>query len=133
MSVLDKFETPGYREWDSVELRRNLLNNSLAPEGDGLWVDEPDEVWVMVTPLGLFVGWNDSYVRLPDPPVKRFGDVRHISRGDESELTAAIEEVRKLRLAALIQCRHCGEMTPPGWISDRCCVNCRGDAHETGP
>jgi len=111
-----------------------MLANSLMPEGDGLWVDEADEISVMVSPLGLFVGWNDSFARLPGPAVRRFGDVRHVPRGQESELLAeTIAEVGRRRRAALIQCRHCGEMTPPGLISDRCCVGCQSDVHGIRP
>jgi len=128
MSVLDRFETPGYREWDSVELRQLLVENSLRAKGDGLWVDREDEIRVLVSPFGLFVGWNDSYAKLAGPIVMRFGDVRHLPRGEEHELPEAIEEARKRRLASLIQCKHCGEMTPPGWINDRCCVSCLSEA-----
>ncbi len=126
---MDRFETPGYGEWDSVELRLKLLECSLTPEGDGLWVDKADEIWVQVTPIGVFVGWNDSYARLPGPVVRRFGDAHHIPRSDEANLAETIEKVQKLRKAALIQCRHCGEMIPPAWIHDRCCVACKSDVH----
>lgn len=126
---MDRFETPGYREWEAFELRTLLLKCSLAPEGDGLWKDSADEIWVMVSPMGLFVGWNNSQARLPAEPIQLFGDVRHLPRGGEAELPETIQELSKLRLAAMTQCRHCGEMFTPGWISERCCFGCMSDVH----
>lgn len=128
MSIWDKYETPGYWEWESLELRTLMLGCSLKAVGDGLWTDPDDELCVMVTPVGLFAGWTDSCVREPDGRIRRFGDTRHVPRGLENELEEAIEELRKLRLAAMVQCRDCGETFTPGWISERRCAGCRDEA-----
>ena len=124
MSVIDSFEAPGFREWEAVDLRLIMHQCGLLPEGDGLWIDEPDEINVIVTPVGLFAGWNNSISRLPERPLRRLGDVTHLPRGSEKGLPSLIGELRQRRLAALIQCRFCGEMTPPGHMSDRTCVAC---------
>lgn len=129
MSVLDNFETPGYSEWEAVELRLVFQQCLLLPEGDGVWLDDAEEILVVVTPAGLFAGWNNSTARLPGNPVRRLGDVEHLPPGSEPELSSTIEALRKKRLASMIQCRYCGEMFTPGWISDRCCVGCLSDEH----
>ncbi len=129
MSVQDNFDTPGYREWDAVELRLILHRCGLSPEGDGVWVDEEWEIAVVVTPVGLFAGWDNSIAQLPMPSIRRLGDTIHLPVGSESDLDETLVVLRRKRLAALIQCRHCGEMITPGWISDRCCIDCLSDVH----
>lgn len=127
MSVQDDFDTPGYREWDAVQLRNVFIACGLCAEGYGLWIDREDEIWVMVTYEGLFAGWNNSQAQLPAPNIRRFGDVKHVARGEEQRLLDVIEELRRLRRASMIQCRYCGEMFTPGFISDRCCISCLSD------
>ena len=61
MSVIDSFEAPGFREWEAVDLRLIMHQCGLLPEGDGLWIDEPDEIngWAEAETLCEIVDGGD--------------------------------------------------------------------------
>lgn len=121
----DESETPGYREWDAVELRTLLQIHSFRSRGCGLWYDAAKEVWVMVTNSGLFVGWLDVAWMGPDERLDCLSGVQLLPRGtEESDLGPAVEVMKRARAAASIQCRHCGQVLTPGHIQDRTCHAC---------
>ena len=122
----DAVEIPGYREWEAFELRSLLNGQGFFPERDGLWVNPDKGYGMIVSHLGSFVGWLDTFGGRPGPLAPRLMDVQHIPRLYENSLFAeAVDGLEKARLAASVQCRHCGEVHTPGGIAyERTCWEC---------
>lgn len=118
-------KTPGYREWEAVELRSLLHEHGFSAGAEGCWRQRGHGLGLVVTRYGLFVGWIDLRWLGQGESVEMLADARHLPKGCESaDLGPLVDELIFRRKAAMIQCRGCGDSFVPGRITGRLCEGC---------
>ena len=123
----DELKTPGYREWEAVELRSLLHQHGFSAGAEGCWRRRGKGLGLVVTRYGLFVGWIDQRRIGEGESVEMLADARHLPKGSEAaDLGRLVDELERLRKASMIQCRGCGEPFDPGRMNGRHCEGCAG-------
>jgi hypothetical protein len=106
------------------EFALHLKAAGLEETEDGQW-RQGDEVGVVLTSGGAFIGWRDVAWTRPSTPEWQLQDVLHLPLGQVRQLSGALARARARREAARRSCRYCGERFSPGHMhSEDVCQGC---------